>query len=85
MADIYSGPNGPIGVYADATGVVDATAAAEIVALGVILKGFLPDGSQTPTGSEATPDFDQIPIHTSLKLRAEIDALLAAVAAAPTV
>lgn len=81
MADIYSGPNGPIGVYADVTGIVDATAAPEVAALGVILLGFLPDGTAT---SSAVPDFDQIPLHTSLKLRAEIAALLAAVAAAPT-
>lgn len=71
-----------VGTYADVTGVVDGTAAGEIVALIAELKSYIPD--PTATVSAEKPDFDQIPPHTADKLRTEIDALAAAIAAAPT-
>jgi hypothetical protein len=86
----------PFGTYADVTGVVNATAAAEIVALITELKTFLPSdpsafaaGAGTPVGaaSEAAmphPEFDDISLHAAEKLIGEIDALAAAIAAAPT-
>ena len=78
----------PFGTYADVTGVVDATAAAEIVVLGAALKGLIPDGA-VPAAAvggtpETSPEFDAIRPEYAEKLRLEIDALLAAIAAAPT-
>ena len=86
----------PFGVYTDVVGVIDGTAAAEIVAMIVQLKKFLPSepaafaaGEGTPVGSASeqpmpSPEFDDISLHASLKLLGEIDALAAAIAAAPT-
>ena len=86
----------PFGTYTDATGVIDATAAAEIVAMITELKTFLPStpsafdaGAGTPVAaaSEAAmphPEFDDISLHAAEKLIGEIDALAAAIAAAPT-
>ena len=79
----------PIGTYDDVTGIINATAAPEIVALGVILKGFIPD----PEAADATtigvsgpaPEYDHVPPAFAIHFRAEIDAFLAAMAAAPTV
>ena len=68
--------------YTDVTGVVNATAAPEIAALFVQLKALIPDIASTDT--PASPDWADIPPHTAEKLRAEIDAFAAAVAAAPT-
>ena len=88
---------GPFGTYADATGVVDATAAAEIAAMIVSLKTLLPvtpsafgAGAGTPVtaGSEQAlphPEFDKIASDYAERLLVEIDALAAAIAAAPTV
>lgn len=73
----------PFGTYADVTGVVDATAAAEIVALGAELKSFVTNGV-TPAAPMPHPDFDQMPPALGQKIRDEIDAFLAAIAAAPT-
>ena len=72
----------PSGTYADVTGVVDATAAGEVAALGVILLAILPNSATGVAG--ASPDYDQIVPEVEQNLRAEIAALLAAVAAAPT-
>lgn len=86
----------PFGTYPDVTGVVNPTAAAEIAALFVTLKTFIPStpsayaaGSGTPVGaaSEAAmphPEFDNISQDAAEKLLGEIDALAAAIAAAPT-
>lgn len=82
----------PFETYADVTGVVDATAAAEVVALGVLLKALFKDSAAydaietagTSHTSAASPDFDQIPRHVADKINAEIDGVLAAIAAAPT-
>lgn len=78
MADKYGSP---FGTYADVTGVVDATAAPEIVALVTELKTFL---SGTSGQSMPHPDFDRIPPATRDLLIGEIDAFAAAIAAAPT-
>ena len=87
---------GPFGTYTDATGVVDVTAAAEIVAMIVSLKTLIPvaasafdAGAGTPVTaiSEAAlphPEFDKMPYDLSVRLLVEIDALAAAIAAAPT-
>jgi hypothetical protein len=86
---------GPFGTYADATGVIDATAAAEIVVMGTSLKTLIPStpsafgaGAGTPVtaASEAPlphPDFDKMDSDLAVRLLVEIDALLAAIAAAP--
>jgi len=68
--------------YTDVTGVINTTAAAEVAALFVQLKALIPDISSN--AAPATPDWGDIPPHTAEKLRAEIDAFAAAVAAAPT-
>lgn len=86
----------PFGSYPDVTGVVNATAAAEIVALVTELKTFLPGtpsafdaGAGTPVAAASEqpmphPEFDSIKQDEADKLIGEIDALAAAIAAAPT-
>ena len=86
----------PFGTYTDVTGVVDATAAAEIVVLLAALDGLLNDSySESAAGqgnpdvgvseqSATSPEFDRIDRVVSEKLAAEITALAAAIAAAPT-
>lgn len=87
----------PFGVYADVTGVVNATAAAEVVALGVILKGIVAKTSyQGNTSGQGSPDvaiseqsatspeFDCIARNVAILIEGEIDGFLAAIAAAPT-
>lgn len=85
---------GPFGTYADVTGVVNATAASEIAALTAELKTLIPGdpvayaaGAGTPAGASeqanASPEFDKMPLDLALRLRVEIDALAAAIAAAP--
>lgn len=85
----------PFGTYADVTGVVDATAAAEIVILVAALDGLLNDSYQESSAgqgnpdvgvsesSATTPEFDRIDRVVSEKLAAEIAAFAAAIAAAP--
>jgi hypothetical protein len=74
---------GPFATYADVLGVVNATAASEIAALFVTLKTLIPDGSE---GSSPAPhpDFDTVDPAAAVKLIAELDAVAAAIAAAPT-
>jgi len=72
----------PVGVYTDATGVIDATAAAEIVALGAVFLALFPNSSTGAQG--AHPDYDQVPPAWETAMRAEFAAFLAAIAAAPT-
>ena len=88
---------GPFGTYTDVTGVVDATAAPEIVALVTSLKTLIPGpasafdaGSGTPVAATSEqslphPEFDKMPFDLAERLLVEIDALAAAIAAAPTV
>lgn len=73
----------PIGTYADVTGVVDTTAAAEIVALIAVLDGLIPDPADQSDVPDS-PDFNQIDPAMAVLLRSELDALAAAIAAAPT-
>lgn len=73
----------PFGTYADVTGVVNSTAAAEIVVLIAELKTFISNGV-TPEPPMPHPDFDQMPPALGQKLLDEIDAVAAAIAAAPT-
>lgn len=86
----------PFGSYSDVTGVVDATAASEIVALVVELKTLIPGtpsafsaGSGTPVAAASeqpmpSPEFDKMDLDMATRLLEEIDALAAAIAAAPT-
>jgi hypothetical protein len=78
----------PFGTYADVTGVVNATAAAEVVVLVATLKGLIPDAAagsdHSGASPEASPEFDAIRPEVAQRIRAEIDALAAAIAAAPT-
>ena len=73
----------PIGTYADATGVIDATAAAEVVALLAVMTGYIPDPSDQ-SDVAVSPDFWDMPPATASRIRAEITAMSAAIAAAPT-
>ena len=86
---------GPFGTYVDVTGIVNSTAAPEIATLFVSLLTLIPDtpvayaaGAGTPAGiSEQelpSPEFDKMPLDLATRLRVEIDALAAAIAAAPT-
>ena len=68
--------------YANVTGVVNGTAASQIAALGVALLALLPNSANGTAG--ASPDFDAIRPELEVILRAEITALFAAIAAAPT-
>jgi len=72
----------PVGTYADVTGVVDATAAAEVVVLGAAFLALFPNSS---TGAQGVhPDYDAVRADWETNMRAEMAALLAAIAAAPT-
>lgn len=79
MADIYEGA---FGGYSNVTQVVSAGAQTAILAQVAKLKALLPDITQNVVAT--TPDFDRIPPETSVRLRAEVDALSAAIDAAPT-
>ncbi|MGI9406002.1 MAG: hypothetical protein ACR2O4_06485 [Hyphomicrobiaceae bacterium] len=74
---------GPFGGYTDVTGVVDATAAAEIVVEIAKLTALIPDGSEGSSPAP-DPDFDNVRPDYAEKLLAEIAGLAAAIAAAPT-
>lgn len=69
--------------YSDVTGVVDSTAASEVAALIDQLAALLPD-PENQDGSAASPDFDAMRPEMAVNLRAEITAMKAAIAAAPT-
>ena len=73
---------GAQGTYADVTGVIDATAAAEVVALLVLLQArWTPDdGSSAPH-----TDMNFVSKDVAALINAEVDAMAAAIAAAPTV
>lgn len=72
---------GAQGTYTDVTGIVNSTAAAQIVVLVATLKGLI----ETADGEAGSnPDFNMIPRHVQEKIVDEIDALAVAIAAAPT-
>ena len=72
---------GAQGTYADATGVVDATAAAEIVVLIAAFKAryTVEDGESLPH-----TDMNLVSKDVAALINAELDAMAAAIAAAPT-
>lgn len=72
---------GAQGTYANVTGVVDATAAAEVVALLALLKA-----RWTPSDGESAPhtDMNLVSKDVAVLINAEVDAFAAAIAAAPT-
>lgn len=74
----------PFGTYADVTGVVDATAAGEIVALIAVIKGLFNPPTATDLHQMAAPLFNQFNLAQQTAIRAELDGLAAAIAAAPT-
>jgi len=74
---------GPFGSYVLVTGVVDATAQAQIQTCLVALKALLPDGSDGSSPA-ISPEFDRIPPMDARKLRDEISAIQVTIAAAPT-
>jgi hypothetical protein len=88
MADKYvpSKANTSFGTYTNVAGVIGATAAGQVAALKAPLQALL--GSYNPaTGvvvAPAHPDFNKIDPATAAKINAEIDAVFAAIAAAPT-
>lgn len=73
---------GPFGGYTDVTGVINATAAAELIVEINKLLALLPNSSTNEQA--ATPDFDAIRPELETQIRVEAAALLAAIAAAPT-
>ncbi len=73
----------PVGDYTDVTGVVDATAAAEIVVEIAKLTELIPDPSDT-TDYAGSPDFANIWASAAQQLQDELAGLAAAIAAAPT-
>lgn len=70
------------GGYANVTEVVSAAAQTAILAELAKLKALLPD--PTAPAVQVSPDFNIIPPAAVVQLRAEIDALNAAIDAAPT-
>jgi len=78
----------PVLTYADATGVIDSTAAAEVAALGVLILSLIPDtghsAAQTTPPAGLAPGYDNWPPALANEMRTEIAAALAAIAAAPT-
>jgi len=74
----------PVGTYANVTGIVNATAAPQITTLFATLKSFIQDPT-SQTDQAGSPDFLVIPPAAAQQLRDEIDAVAAAIAAAPTI
>lgn len=72
----------PFGDYTDITGIINGTAAAELIVEINKFLALLPDHVNNLAG--ATPDFDAIRPEYELQIRNEFVALLAAIAAAPT-
>lgn len=72
---------GAQGTYADVTGIVDGTAAAEVVALIAAFKA-----RYTATDGESLPhtDMNFVSKDVAVLINAELDAMAAAIAAAPT-
>ncbi len=71
--------------HADVTGVIDATAAAEVVVEGAKFLALIPDPTVNTVAATkgASPDFDRIPPATAKLLRDEFALFMAAMAAAP--
>ena len=74
----------PVGGYVDVTGVVDATAAAEVVTAFALLADLIPNPA-SQTDYAGSPDFANIPPAAAQQLQDELAGLAAAIAAAPTV
>ena len=78
----------PIGAYTDVSDVIATAAAAKIVLEFDKLMAFIPDpeadDADTVGVSGAAPDYDNVPPAYAVHIRAEIAALRAAIAAAPT-
>ena len=72
---------GPFGSYANVTNTVSAAAKSEIIANIDAFIALLPDSSTGAPG--ATPDFDVLRPELERVLRAELDAVKAAINAAP--
>lgn len=73
-------------VFAGVTNVTEVTSAAaqtQIIARVNLVKALIVDGIANPSGVK-TPDFDTISPALADQLRAEFDALTAAIDAAPT-
>lgn len=79
MADVY---DGPYGGFSNVTVVTSAAAQTAILAEVAKLKALIPD--ITAGASASHPDFDNVAPEYAVKMRAEIDALTAAIDAAPT-
>lgn len=76
---------GPFGGYAAPVGPITQPIQDQIIAEINKFKALLPNvGGASPTAPMPHPDFDQIPAASSVKLRAEIDGLIAAIDATPT-
>lgn len=75
----------PVGTYANVTGVVNATAAPEIVTLIATFKTFITVQTSSAPGAMPSPDSMRIDPDTAERLGLELDAMAAAIAAAPTV
>lgn len=78
----------PVQVYTDATGVIDTTAAAEIVVLVASLNALIPDtghaNAQATPPQGVAPAYDNWPPALADEMRAELEAMAAAIAAGPT-
>ncbi len=86
---------GPFGTYVAIAGVCVQATQVEIIATLTELKTLLPPtptaflaGSGTPVGgvsepAVASPEFDKMPYDLAVRLRAEIDAIIVVIDAAP--
>lgn len=92
MSDVYGGPFANDGAgYPAIHDAISSGAQTTVQARLDLLKALIPDtvvagtASAAGTGASANakPDFDMIPPHTAVKLRAEIDSLKTVIEAAP--
>lgn len=84
MVDKYvpSGADTAFGSYGNVTGVVDGTAAGEIAAFKTTFLNLF--GTAATGQAAAHPDFNKISPAIRAKITTEINAIFAAIAAAPT-
>ncbi len=75
----------PVGGYSNITQVVSAAAQTAILAEIDKFAGVLPDPEASPPTQGASPDYDAIRSDVIKNIRVELDALKAAIDAAPTV
>lgn len=85
MADVYGGP---FGGYADVTEVITANGQAAVIVEVNKLRALIQDpdvlAGNEHNVSSASPDFDRIHPALARQFLVEIDALIAAIDAAPT-